>query len=87
MQIPAELSRAVLPALRADTMLYSHYSYTEDAPFDFPIRAYGGVDDPNIRREHLEGWREQTTASFAVRLFPGGHFYTDYRDALEADLA
>jgi surfactin synthase thioesterase subunit/glycosyltransferase involved in cell wall biosynthesis len=87
LQIPAELSRAVLPALRADTTLYRHYTYTEDAPFDFPIRAYGGVDDPNIGREHLEGWRKQTTGSFAVRLFPGGHFYTDFRDTLEADLA
>ena len=28
-----------------------------------------------MRREHLEAWAEQTTASFAVRLFPGGHFY------------
>jgi medium-chain acyl-[acyl-carrier-protein] hydrolase len=87
LQIPAELRHAVLPALRADTALYRHYTYTEDAPFDFPIRAYGGVDDPHIGREHLEGWREQTTGSFAVRLFAGGHFYTDFEAALEADLA
>jgi surfactin synthase thioesterase subunit/glycosyltransferase involved in cell wall biosynthesis len=87
LRIAPELRRAVLPALSADTTLYSHYTYTEDAPFDFPIRAYGGIDDPDIGREHLEAWGEETTGSFAVRLFPGGHFYTDFQDALEADLA
>jgi surfactin synthase thioesterase subunit/glycosyltransferase involved in cell wall biosynthesis len=66
---------AILPALRADTTLYRHYSYAEDAPLPFPIRAYGGAEDPTITREHLEAWRQQTVASFALRLFPGGHFY------------
>jgi surfactin synthase thioesterase subunit/glycosyltransferase involved in cell wall biosynthesis len=92
LDIPAELTRAVLPSLRADTTLYRHYVYADDAPLDLPIRAYGGVDDPNIRREHLDGWGEQSTSSFAVRVFPGGHFYlrdaaAEFRAALEADLA
>jgi medium-chain acyl-[acyl-carrier-protein] hydrolase len=92
LKIPAELERAVLPSLRADTALYRNYIYSEDAPFDFPIRAYGGVDDANIRREHLEGWREQTIGAFALRIFTGGHFYMqesalEFRSALEADLA
>ena len=92
LKIPPELARAVLPSLRADTTLYRNYIYTEDAPLDLPIRAYGGIDDPNIRPEHLEGWREQTTASFEARVFPGAHFYlqscpTEFRAALEADLA
>jgi surfactin synthase thioesterase subunit/glycosyltransferase involved in cell wall biosynthesis len=90
--IPRELAPAVLPALRADTTLYRHYVYAEGTPLDCPMRAYGGADDPNIAPHHLEGWREQTTASFAVRLFPGGHFYPRqsadaFRQALEADLA
>ena len=92
LNIPAALERAVLPSLRADTALYRNYVYEEDAPFDFPILAYGGVDDLNIRREHLEGWREQTTGRFAVQTFTGGHFYlhestTEFRAALESDLA
>jgi surfactin synthase thioesterase subunit/glycosyltransferase involved in cell wall biosynthesis len=69
--------RAILPALEADTSLYRNYIYEEDAPFAFPIRAYGGVDDPNIRSEHLDAWREQTTGPFEVRQFPGGHFYVN----------
>jgi surfactin synthase thioesterase subunit len=87
--------RMVLPALEADATLYRHFIYSEDAPFDFPIRAYGGRDDENIRREHLDGWAEQTTGSFVVRLFPGGHFYhtgthglnPDFVQALTEDLS
>jgi medium-chain acyl-[acyl-carrier-protein] hydrolase len=87
---PAVL-RATLPALEADATLYRNYVYAEDAPFEFPIRAYGGIDDPNIRCEHLQGWSEQTTGSFAVRTFPGGHFYLntcreEFLAALAADL-
>jgi medium-chain acyl-[acyl-carrier-protein] hydrolase len=95
--IPAELlddpflMRALMPALQADAALYRNYIYSEDAPLACPIRVYGGVDDPNVRREHLETWAEQTTASFRVRLFPGGHFYlhehpVEVRAALEEDL-
>jgi surfactin synthase thioesterase subunit/glycosyltransferase involved in cell wall biosynthesis len=85
--IPAEvlddpaMLRAILPALEADTTLYRHYVYADDAPFAFPIRAYGGVDDPNIHREHLDAWRDQTTGAFAVREFPGGHFYLNTEKA------
>ena len=57
----------------------------------FPIRSYGGVDDANLGPEHLEAWAAQTTGGFALRLFPGGHFYyqtcaAEFRAALEADL-
>jgi surfactin synthase thioesterase subunit/glycosyltransferase involved in cell wall biosynthesis len=95
--IPAEvlgdaaLMRAILPALEADAALYRNYVYIEDAPLPIPVRAYGGADDPNVRRQHLDGWAEQTTASFAVRVFSGGHFYLNaarqpFLTALEEDL-
>lgn len=91
--IPAEaladpaLVRAILPALEADAALYRNYIYTEDAPLPIPIRAYGGVDDPNVRREHLDAWAEQTSSSFAAHQFPGGHFYlVPERQALQAAL-
>ncbi len=86
--------RAILPALKADAALYRNYVYSEAAPLSCPIRAYGGQDDPNVRLEHLEAWAGQTAGSFAVRLFPGGHFYLKgdkprgaFLRALEADLA
>ncbi len=71
----SEVRRAWLPALRADTALYRRYLYKDEAPFEFAVRAYGGGDDANITRAHLEAWREQTTGGFDVRVFPGGHFY------------
>jgi len=87
----AALMRAVLPALRADTALYRHYTYTEEAPLPLAIRAYGGTDDRNVLREHLESWAQQTSAGFALRQFPGGHFYMNsnraaWEQALAEDL-
>ena len=84
---PAAL-HTILPALRADTSLYRHYVYQPEPPFDFPIRAYGGLEDPNIGEEHLAAWSGETTAGFAMRRFPGGHFYLQSnRDRLLAGLA
>jgi surfactin synthase thioesterase subunit len=84
--------RAILPALEADAALYRTYVYAEEPPLASAIRAYGGESDPNIRPDHLTAWREQTTTSFAVRTFPGGHFYLhtgreDFQRALAEDLA
>ncbi len=72
--LPA-IRQSILPALRADTQLYRHYIYAEDAPLAFPIHAYGGQSDTHVSLQHLEAWREQTTAGFELRQFPGGHFY------------
>ncbi len=86
--IPAEvledaaLMRAILPALEADAALYRAYVYMDESPLTCPIRAYGGDADPNVRGEHLAGWGAQTTSSFAVRVFPGGHFYLNSARAL-----
>ena len=98
--IPAEvlcdpaLMRAILPALRADATLYRNYVYARRrAARPCPIRAYGGADDPNVRREHLEAWAEQTTAIFRRAEFSGRPFLSDQRTrervpaALEEDLA
>lgn len=87
-----ELLRLVLPVLRADSALYRNYVYREEPPLSRPIRAYGGAEDPNVRREHLEAWAQQTTASFGVRILPGGHFFlnsarAEFLSALATDLA
>jgi medium-chain acyl-[acyl-carrier-protein] hydrolase len=77
------LIHTILPALRADAALYRDYIYTEDAPLPCAIRAYGGTEDARITLEHLEAWREQTTGTFAVRCFPGAHFYFKQSDAFQ----
>jgi len=85
------LMQLILPALREDAAIYRNYIYAEEPPLDCPIRAYGGAEDPNVHRPHLEAWALQTTAAFAVRLFPGGHFYlqthrAEFLAALALDL-
>src|SRR5438034_1259052 len=69
-----ELMRLALPALRADANLYRKYVYEPGDPLPVPIHAYGGKSDPNVRVEHLERWREQTTSAFSLHQFEGGHF-------------
>ena len=70
-----ELIELVLPMLRADLALCSSYLYTPQPPFSFPITAFGGLDDQGVPRRSLEDWREHTTGSFVLRLFPGDHFF------------
>ncbi|NJN67352.1 MAG: thioesterase [Chloroflexaceae bacterium] len=70
-----DLLRMVLPNLRADFAVCDTYTYRAEAPLDCPIIALGGDSDPEISREQLEGWHEQTSRVFQVHTFPGGHFY------------
>ncbi len=76
-----ELSRLLLAALRSDLNLYRSYVCHAEPPLPVPIRAYGGAQDPNLRPEELEAWKEQTTAGFALALLPGGHFYLFSRES------
>jgi medium-chain acyl-[acyl-carrier-protein] hydrolase len=39
------------------------------------IVAYGGLADEDADREALLAWRHETSSRFALRLFPGGHFF------------
>lgn len=70
-----ELIQLMLPLLRADFGLDETYDYRSEPPLDVPLSAYGGIADTDVSREQLEGWREQTTASFELRMFPGDHFF------------
>lgn len=70
-----ELMRVALPALRADASLYRQYRYEPGEPLPVAIHAYGGASDPNIQRDHLERWRENTAAEFSAEQFEGGHFF------------
>ena len=71
----AELMRLMLPTLRADCTVTETYTPTQEPPLDCPISAFGGLQDQMVSRDDLEGWRQQTTASFALRMFPGDHFF------------
>jgi medium-chain acyl-[acyl-carrier-protein] hydrolase len=80
-----EYLELVLPVVRADLALLERYEWTEAPPLPCPLSAYGGEEDPDVRAEDLERWRPHTAAAFAVRLFPGGHFFVhDERDRVLA---
>ncbi|MFD6157248.1 thioesterase II family protein [Nocardia sp. NPDC060256] len=74
---------AVLPVVRTDFVLWEPHLSKPDTPLDCPITALVGTTDPRAPEESMRGWREQTTATFAMRRFTGGHFY--FMDSL-ADL-
>ena len=70
-----ELMELVLPVLRADVTLCNSYIYSRKPPFSLSLTAFGGLDDHGLTRHGLEGWREHTTGRFALRMFPGDHFF------------
>jgi medium-chain acyl-[acyl-carrier-protein] hydrolase len=70
-----ELMQVMLPLVRADFELIQTYDYTPGPPLDCPISAAGGLEDEGVSREQLEAWREQTAASFTLRMYPGDHFF------------
>jgi len=70
-----ELLQLMLPLLRADFEVVQTYQYTSERPLECPITALGGLQDKEVKRQDLEGWQEQTTGSFTLRMFPGNHFF------------
>ncbi len=70
-----ELLAHFLSILRADFTLFDTYQYAPGLPLPAPIAAFGGQDDREVHVEGLDRWREQTSSTFRLRLFPGDHFY------------
>ena len=70
-----ELMAVLTPILRADLEICQTYEYQPRPPLDCPITAFGGLQDEEVSRQQLEGWRDYTTSSCAVRMFPGNHFF------------
>jgi medium-chain acyl-[acyl-carrier-protein] hydrolase len=84
----AELLPLLIPALRADMTALETFRPGNGAALPCSISAFGGARDPLVPRHHLESWRGQTSGTFRVRMFSGGHFYLDsQRDALLAELS
>lgn len=72
-----ELLELMIPHLRADFEVVQTYVYREEPPLEIPISVYGGTEDEEVGVKDLEGWREQTTASFSLGMLPGDHFFLD----------
>jgi medium-chain acyl-[acyl-carrier-protein] hydrolase len=61
--------------LRADFAVFETYAYSTEPPLDCAISSFGGLQDERVGRGDLEAWRDQTTAAFSLRMFPGDHFF------------
>lgn len=70
-----ELIALMLPMMRADSEVTETYTCQPAAPFDFPITAFAGLEDPMTTHVEVEGWREHTTNRFGIAYFPGDHWF------------
>ena len=70
-----ELMALLLPILKDDFALTESGHDTGDALLTCPISAFGGIDDREVSRADLDGWRERTTGRYRLRLLPGDHFF------------
>jgi medium-chain acyl-[acyl-carrier-protein] hydrolase len=76
-----ELLPLLLPTLRADFELCETYEYRPEIPLDCPISAFGGLNDPDVTRESILAWRDQTHSAFQARFFRGDHFFLHHEPA------
>ncbi|MFD5176603.1 thioesterase II family protein [Nocardia sp. NPDC058379] len=78
------LAELVLPAVRADYQAVETYRHAPGPALACPVVALVSTEDPTTTVEQAERWRTVTEGSFALRTFPGGHFYLDDQPAAVA---
>lgn len=73
----AEFLRSVLPTLRSDYKAAETYQHRPGPPLRCPIVTLAGDQDSMVTQEEAAQWRQHTSGSFRLEMFPGGHFYLD----------
>jgi len=63
-----ELLEMLMPILRADFALNETYVYRPEPPLD-------GTEDPKVSESELKEWSAQAAGRFALKMFPGDHFF------------
>ncbi|MFD3533724.1 thioesterase II family protein [Streptomyces sp. NPDC058664] len=81
-----EMRELVLPVLRADHGALAAYRPTAVSPLSCPVVGLTGERDTEATPEEVAAWAAHTTGSFALRIFPGGHFFLTDHLADVADL-
>jgi len=69
-----EITRLLLPILRADFELVDTYEYQPETCLSSAITVYGGLQDKEVPAGALHGWKEHTPG-FKIRLIAGNHFF------------
>jgi acyl transferase domain-containing protein/surfactin synthase thioesterase subunit len=68
------LRSILIPAIRADFEIASHYRYLSEPPWDVPITCFNGLDDPYVTRADASEWNRYTKSDFRMHLRKGNHF-------------
>jgi acyl transferase domain-containing protein/surfactin synthase thioesterase subunit/acyl carrier protein len=69
-----ELRRLMLPVVRAEFAMASHYRHIPERSWDIPITCFTGRDDPYVERRHGLGWERYTRTHFQLHSHDGEHF-------------
>ncbi|HET9957185.1 MAG TPA: alpha/beta fold hydrolase [Polyangiaceae bacterium] len=69
-----DLLEMTLAVLRADFAACANYRYRERPPYGCPLHALGGLQDRATPSE-LGEWARQTSSTFTLTMFEGGHFF------------
>jgi surfactin synthase thioesterase subunit len=78
-----EIMRAALPALRADYRATERYTCPPEVTVNCPITALVGDNDSKTTVDEAKAWATQTTGSFDLHVFAGGHFFlTDHAEEI-----
>jgi medium-chain acyl-[acyl-carrier-protein] hydrolase len=78
----SDLMSLVSPMLRADLALNDEYVHQREPLLDCNVLAFGGLHDPDVGREDMEGWGAMTRGKFSLRMVPGDHFFIQSAQAL-----
>ncbi|MEV0728045.1 thioesterase domain-containing protein [Polymorphospora sp. NPDC050346] len=72
-----ELRAVVLPSVRADYRAFETHRPVLVPPLGCPVTGLVGVADPTASPAEVRDWAHHTRAAFALRTYPGAHFYLD----------
>jgi medium-chain acyl-[acyl-carrier-protein] hydrolase len=70
-----QLMDLLLPVLRADLTAFETHAHEPGPPLPVRMTVLGGARDRLVDEGALDGWRRYTCDRFAVRVFPGDHFF------------
>ncbi|GAA3790377.1 thioesterase II family protein [Amycolatopsis tucumanensis] len=77
--------RYALPLIRADLRLSEDHRHVPGPPLPCPLTVFHGLHDPIVSAAEAGAWRRHTAGAFALRAFPGDHFFHHrHRAALAA---
>ncbi|MGK5733176.1 thioesterase II family protein [Streptomyces sp. URMC 124] len=71
-----DVLRMILPAVRAaDYRAAETYAWEPGPPLRTPVTCLAGEDDPQLPLKEAAAWSAHTDGAFALKTFPGGHFF------------